>query len=205
MSDNPCVTCLGDTRRASFPTLLIIGREYNDTGAVGTAFGTYNISVGSAFWNRSYRFVERACVLPTQLKTLCIRSNSSPILFSNALPISIPNAMRNKFKGRCAVSPGQIDAHIGSVFSACASERLRIVIMSVGQAPVFAPAKRSVAEECAKRDLQLLELPYIANQRMTNATLDAALSSQGRDSLRAIVSSFVRHAEQNTITKARQQ
>ena len=183
----PCVSYLGRTNQLRFPLVLFIGREYNGTGIASSRVGQYCFekSPKSIFWNRAYCLVDRVIIENNSLKSECRRTISSPILFSNLLPISIPNSSRSKLTARKAITDIALNQHLVNVFSQEIVKRVEIVILSCGQDEVFARGTTLVRSHCKMRKKKLIELPYLGS-RLTNADIDAHLSKEQTASIRRL-------------------
>ena len=174
-----------------FPLLLIFGREYNSTGSVMPTIGKYDFgeSRGPSFWNRTYTLIARACPGSTPLKQRCINLGSSPLVFSNVFPQSIPNQVNAKDTIRADISPSRISDHLKQVFDQQIVERVRVVLLSVGCVPNLPCIRDLVTSHCRSRNMYLITLPYLGS-RSSNRDLDEALSDDDRSAIRPIISAF---------------
>ena len=183
----PCVSYLGDTNQLRFPLVLFIGREYNGTGTASSWVGQYCFekSPKSLFWNRAYCLIDRVMIENKSLKNECRRTISSPIIFSNLLPISIPNSSRSKLTARKTITDVALNQHLENVFNQEIVRRVEIVIISCGKDKVFARGTTLVRSHCIIRKKKLIELPYLGS-RLSNADIDAHLSREQTASIRRL-------------------
>ena len=188
----PCISYLGSTDQSSFPLILVIGREYNGTGSASSRIGQYcfDKSPKSLFWNRAYGVIGRATDDNGLLKSQCRREASSPIIFSNLLPISIRNSSKSKLAARKTVTEVMLRKHLTSVFNQEMVKRAEVVILSCGQDAVFEYGKALVRSHCQKTKKKLIELPYLGS-RLCNSEIDGGLSKEQIASIRRVVQRFV--------------
>lgn len=175
----------------AFPILLTFGREYNGTGSVVPTIGKYDFgeSRGSTFWNRTYTLIARACPEMAHLKQRCIGLDSSPLVFSNVFPKSIPNQVTTKDAIRADISRSLISDHLRQVFALPIIQRVQVVLLSVGPVPNFPFVRDLVTSQCRSRNVHLINLPYLG-ARSSNRGVDEALSDDDRSAIRRIVSQF---------------
>ena len=189
----PVAACLGDSADADFPLVLVLGREYNGSGSLRPHVGRYCFSESphSAFWNRTYSLLSRACQV-TGFKSLCLKSGLSPVVFSNLMPQPIPNELPavQKSRIRSGIPESQVRSHIQSLFGLPIARRFQAVLLSVGDHPAFTSAIERVQAECADRELPLIEVPYLGS-RIGNDVVDAALDRHGAVALCSVVDAFV--------------
>lgn len=186
-----CIACLGNTEMKAFPLLLTFGREYNSTGSVMPTIGKYDFreSRGPSFWNRTYSLIARACPGSAHLKQCCIDLDSSPLVFANVSPQSIPNQVNAKDAIRENISESRISDHLQQVFAQPIVQRVEVVVLSVGSVPNLPFVRDLVTSECRSRDMHLITLPYLAS-RSSNRGVDEALSDEDRSAIRRIISKF---------------
>lgn len=184
----PIAACLGDTIDGSFPLVLVLGREFNGEGDISKEVGTYSFeeSPRSLFWNRTYSFLSRATDDP-RFKADCRKHGRSPVVFSNVLPKPIPNHIGNKNAIRAKMAESDVRSHIDALFDLDLAKRFDAVILSVGDDPVFAPARKMVEQACKGHGPLLIVLPYFATMGRSNDDLDARLTQEDRDTLRSVL------------------
>jgi len=194
----PALAYYGKTLHTSYPLLLIVGREYNGTGTVIDGMDEYNFieSPRSSFWNRAYSFASRCHNRTTFLKKDCIQSERSPIVFSNALPLRIPNARLAKEKRaeRLKVSQDEdkIERHIQRLFHQPLIPRVRGAVLSgLDDSEVFRRAVTLIQSECEGRQIRVIRLPYFA-ARYSDEILDEKLAEEDRTVVKEIIREFYR-------------
>ena len=187
----PCAAYYGNTEKKAFPLLLVLGREYNNSGRVGSTVGKYDFdeSHGSTFWNRTYSLIARACPEVGNFKQRCIGLDLSPVVFSNVSPQPILNKDNTKHVIRAGISPTLISDHLLQVFAQPIIKRVEAVLFSVGTESSFADARDLVRSKCSARTMHFIDLPYLG-ARFSNRVVDTALSAEGRSVIRRVVTQF---------------
>lgn len=192
----PVLAYYGKTLHTSYPLLLIVGREYNGSGSVTGEMGEYNFteSWGSSFWNRAYSFASRCHSRTTRLKKDCVQSGCSPIVFSNALPLRIPNhrSAKEKRAQRLKVPQDAIERYIRLLFHQPLIPRVRGAVLSGLDDPeVFDSAVALIQSECEGRQIRVIRLPYFA-ARYSDEIFDEKLAEQDRAVVQEIIKAFYR-------------
>ena len=174
---HPCLLSYGTTDKSDLPLILVVGREPNGTSAVGSGWGTYdfyekipgNRRAGSPFWDGAYGVMGTASTpsIDTKgFKALVAARGLSPIIFADALPHGIDNAVRKKAAQRLALSTADIEAHVASVFShKTFINRVRIVLLS-GLGEGFERSSRIYEDESRRRNIPFQHLPFFAGQNI---------------------------------------
>lgn len=160
-----CLISYARTDAANFPLILVVGREPNEDLPPSEEVGNYNFRTSGrcAFWNVAYGLlgsVGEPPRLSRQIKAEAEAAAASPILFADALPLTLRHAARNKAAARLAIEDAAIERHVAAVFSHRALiDRVRVIILS-GLGPSFersGTAYRRLAEE---RGIALAKLPF---------------------------------------------
>ncbi len=187
---HPILLTFAETAAASFPLILVIGREPNTAQRIADVRGPYDFRWNKSrcgFWNTSYGMVARVVGIPTwRLKQSCIARNGSPIVYADALPIGIPNRITNKQDFRATVAEAAIP-HIANVFShQTVIARVALVATSGLYDAIFDPAKGAIEEECRERHIPILHLPFFhgVNARKIQNALDEASRARIREIVR---------------------
>ncbi len=194
MLKQPAISCLGKTAEKSFPLMLFFGREYNNVGEVEISLGNYSFeeSPKSAFWNRTYTFISRNCLLAPNFKNTCIAEEASPVLFSNVLPkpLLTSRTSADKRRSRISISKEKIDEYIDGIFSQPIICRVNLVVLSgVDDEYVFGHATSRIRFACERRNIVVEELPYFGS-RSNNAILNKALSETGQKHICQTIKAF---------------
>ena len=152
----------------------------------------FDESPHSLFWNRAYGLLSRVCSNAHSLKNICIQRNVSPIVFSNILPVPIPNELRGAAKTaqRKLVSDQVIVEHLKEMFNMPICQRISVVILSVGSLSEFDHGKKVLSKLCLDRRIAMFELPYLGS-RVSNSAVDDAMDSSHRSAVCQIVSLFL--------------
>ncbi|NCC36255.1 MAG: hypothetical protein EOM24_30230, partial [Chloroflexia bacterium] len=121
IESHPTLSVFGTTVLSTFPLILVVGREPNNNLPIAPGIGPYDFRLAPrcGFWNISYSAVARTLDMSTrQLKALCVERCGSPIVYADALPISLPDHVTNKDKYRRKVIEDRprLEAHIRAIF-----------------------------------------------------------------------------------------
>lgn len=163
---HPIIYALGETENTQFPLILTIGREPNYDDKLINVVGQMDIdefrSMSGGVWVTAYTQIAKQYFGPTgtssKLKTLCFEKNASPILFSNAFPMSIPNEVPGKAELRKKLI-AQIPGHIETLFSNPLIARTRLVI----QHGTDTTAPSLLAQDCIKKKCVEIGIPYVSS------------------------------------------
>jgi hypothetical protein len=162
----------------------MIGREPNTDMTIVDEKGPYDFRdyPRAQFWNIAYGIVAEQMQLQAwQLKELCVRKDSSPILFANSLPIGSKFRAVDTDEKRRSVTAENAKEHIRNVFSfSDLIQRVSLVIMS------------GLDEICGALGIQVAATPFFFGPN--KAKIDLALSTADRSKLTAIGSAFLRSA-----------
>lgn len=190
-----------DTPKHSYPLLLVLGREGNNTGPMLDVVGRYDwdLSPLSAQWNKAYGFVARMMGVGSgaTLKRLSNEKKGSPVVFSNASPLPLLNSMPNKDAYRRSVSDEELQNHAKLVFSLSDSHlgtRYCGVIFSTGPDKDFSLRSRALqyfAKECSERGIPIYEIPYLGKQGGSTVEYDSAMPQEVRKALGAKLREFL--------------
>ena len=186
------VTAYGTTLRHKFPLILIFGREYNNQGKILKSVGDYPLTTKSQFWNRSYTFISRQT--GKNFKSIAHKQNSSPIIFSNALPLPIPfgSSASTIFKLRKSQNPKNVERHIKNVFSLPILKRVQLVILSgLNHKESFGHATAEISKSCKAVGIRHMEIPYFAAPQNTNAIIDLSVKKVHHKAINQIIGSFL--------------
>lgn len=189
---HPLISIFSETASRSFPLILVIGREPNTALAISADVGLYDFRMypRCGFWNISYKMVAHKADLSTSdLKSLCIQRHSSPIIYTDALPIGLPYGVRYKDMYRSKILETQIKQHITNIFAHFALiARVQLVVLSGLHDSGFKCSKKLISQECQDRDIMCINVPFFHG--VNNKLIQAALKEQDRKLIRAIVEQF---------------
>lgn len=122
------------------------------------------------------------------LKDACFEKDASPIVFSNAYPMSILNSVTDKASVRKNLM-SQIPSHIASIFHSSISNRFSLVIQhGSDSSKASLLATDLIKKECAKRNLPYFATPFFYNRN--SIAIQSALSGARQDITR-IVNNFI--------------
>lgn len=164
-SSHACLISYASTDATDIPLILVVGREPNGDTPVTPDKGTYDFrsSPNCAFWNVAYGLLGAAAspeLTTSQVKRLAVARDASPILFADALPHSIDNAMRNKATRRAAFTDAEIERHVVGIFAHDQLiQRTKLVLLS-GHDARFARSAKIFAERCASLNIPMQSLPF---------------------------------------------
>jgi hypothetical protein len=196
LHNHPILFYFGTTDKKEFPLALMIGREPNTDMTIVDEKGPYDFRdyPRAQFWNIAYGIVAEQMQLQAwQLKELCVRKDSSPILFANSLPIGSKFRAVDTDEKRRSVTAENAKEHIRNVFSfSDLIQRVSLVIMSGLDDEVFAASRSEVRQICGALGIQVAATPFFFGPN--KAKIDLALSTADRSKLTAIGSAFLRSA-----------
>jgi hypothetical protein len=148
-SRHPAIIGLGNTfaSDATSQLIMVVGREPNSHAQVTQGLGRYTFSKDReqdedyaphcGLWNSTYTVMARAIGLnggtAGEAKEMCRVMRRSPVIFSDAMPKCLPNALSEQAKNafRNAIPEHEVRAHIKEVFSHKAIiSRVRLVLLS---------------------------------------------------------------------------
>lgn len=161
---HPALIGFDQTFEHSFPLIMAVGREPSSNEATVYGLGHYDFrrSPNCGFWNISYGLAGASVGLRTyDLKSLCVARRASPLIYADAAPITIKNAVADKATLRAAVPEEAVAAHVTHIFShEAVIQRVGLVLLSGLKAPGF---RRSVAyfqAACNARGIPCVEVPF---------------------------------------------
>lgn len=197
MQGHPILSVFKQTEHQNVPLLLAVGRELNGITGMINQIGPYDFRQypRCGFWNTSYGMVARVKGIRTwQLKQHCVRVRGSPIVYTDALPQCVPNAVVDKLPGRENIEQDDIKQHIDAIFSHThLVRRVRLVVLSGLDHRVFARSRSCIAEHCSRLGLPCIRVPFFHG--MNTRKIQQALSTQDRQIILEIVDSFLDPAQ----------
>ena len=172
---HPLMFVWGTTVEQKHPLILTIGREPNYGAKLDNSIKELNVgqflSMSGGVWTTVYtQMAKQLCRTQgsaSMLKMLCHKTNCSPILFSNAFPMGIPNDVQDKETIRKQWA-SEIPAHISYLFSLNLSERVRLVIHhGANNSEHSRLASRHIQEHCRRRGIPYVSSPFFHNRNST--------------------------------------
>jgi hypothetical protein len=140
--------------------------------------------------------VQRLSGWEGHFRQICVEAKMSPIVFSNALPKPIPNAMRNKDSLRAAVRKGEIRSHLAGVFGLTVADRIGAVVFSTGNSAVYEFSRVEVKQVCSERSVPFIEVPYFATRGLPNTALDESITQKDAAVIKRIVDEFKEYTQE---------
>lgn len=190
---HPLISIFNETASRAFPLILVIGREPNTDLAISADVGLYDFRMYPycGFWNISYKMVANEADLNTSdLKSLCVQRHSSPIVYTDALPIGLPYGVRDKDRYRSEIPKTEIKKHITNIFAHFALiARVQLVVLSGLHDSGFKCSKKLISHECKARDIMCINVPFFYG--VNSQRIQAALRERDRKLIRAIVEQFL--------------
>ena len=185
---HPCLLSYGGTDASDLPLVLIVGREPNGTGPVSLSWGHYDFQkrldgtsrAGSPFWDCAYGLLGTASspsIDTKSFKVVAAARGVSPILFADALPQGIDNAVRDKTSLRLAIPAATIADHVAGVFShASFIDRVKLVLLS-GFDDSLARSGALYEAESQRRGIAVQRVPFFAGQNVPRIRKEVSESS----------------------------
>lgn len=168
---HPIIYALGETENANFPLILTIGREPNYDDKLINFVGKIDIeefrSMSGGVWVTAYTQIAKQYFgsqgSSRQLKSICFKKNGSPILFSNAFPVAIPNEIGAKLELRASMI-SQIPKHVETLFSNKLLSRVRLVIQhGADTSEPSLSAQEHITSHCRRLGIHYVSSPFFYN------------------------------------------
>jgi len=198
--EHPILCLFGASAGATFPLILVIGREPNADKPVTNFLGPYDFRLAPrcGFWNTAYGVAARILGVSTlALKQRCVQQDGSPIVFADALPQGILNHVGGKDVRRATIPPNDVLRHIDNLFShKPIMDRVGLVIVSGLGDSTFAIARQAIERQCSERNLPLARVAFFYP---TNTT--KILGQLSADQREIIGQAFVQLSEHKTDTR----
>lgn len=168
---HPLMYVLGDTENKNFPLILTIGREPNYDDVIVDKIGLINLNefrfMSGGVWVTAYTQIARQFIgkeaTASQLKSMCLSKNCSPIVFTNAFPIGISNKIVDK--DRIRVHHAKIiSKHISLIFSKNLINRVKLVIHHGAlNTPEGNIATQEIKKHCYERSIPYCTTAFFYN------------------------------------------
>lgn len=190
---HPCILSYGNTPTTDIPLVLVVGREPNEDIPATPDCGEYKFRAAPycGLWNVAFGLLGSQGSPPrstAEVKRQAEAVNACPLIFADALPLTLKHAAKNKAALRAAISDDAIEAHVDAVFSHDhLIGRVRVVILS-GLDGSFRRSVMRYQERCEKRGIPLYQLPFFYPTN-TRKIRDAA-SPDLRRRLSEVLTSF---------------
>ena len=189
---HPILLTFGRTTQLAFPLILILGREPNTAKKTTNQIGSYDFREypRCGFWNTSYGMVARLLNIPTrELKRWCVEKESSPIIYADAFPTGIENAVVNKWNIRNNLSRESAIGHIESIFSyQQILSRVALVILSGLESTSFRAFVQKIEAESLVRKIPCIQMPFFYGTNTQK--IQNALDKDARDKIIEVMSRF---------------
>ena len=177
----------------NFPLVLIFGREFNNKEAVAEPYKTGQYCFfkkccwRSTFWKRSYGLAKR--VAGYDVRDLAKKSECSPILFTNALHVPIPDSYGYKDEQRARIDSASNQKYLEWIFRAPILARVEVVIMSGLQDEVFTGARELILQNFSRRQVHVGHIPYLGS-RVLNCQIDSIINDKDREAFQKVLWNF---------------
>ena len=192
---HPLMYIVGDTEKKDFPLILTIGREPNYGDVLTDDIGIIDVDEFSAMkggvWVTAYtQFAKQyfgAQGSSGILKKLCFEKNSSPIVFTNAFPMGIPNETVDK-KAIRAELIDRIPNHINNLFSKELIKRVKLVVQhGTDSSEPSTLATKLIEEKCSELNLAYCTTAFFYNGN--SAKIQTSLETES-STIKAIFDEF---------------
>lgn len=191
---HPALLTFRQTHAQDFPLIMIVGREPNSHEGAVHGHGDYDFrregSRRCAFWNTSYGVAAGTVGLTTAaFKALCVGRDASPLVYTDALPITILNGVKDKRPFRLAVSDEAVREHIEHVFShEDIVRRVRLVIISGLKDDSFVRSVAGYQAACGARRLPVVQVPFFFGNN--TPAIRAELGPDNTKRIQAVMEQF---------------
>ncbi|MEI6184194.1 MAG: hypothetical protein WCP65_01610 [Bacteroidota bacterium] len=174
---HPIMLGYEQTFEKKFPLIMIVGREPNtetmsktDGSLGGLPFTDKGIDINGksynnqrcSFWNIAFGTFARYNQLNIrEIKTLFVKKKACPLIFTDASPIAILNSVNNKYEIRKEIDQSILD-HVEMIFSKEEIiQRVKHVIFSGLQNPVYNTFKTQFIERANKYAIHInADMPF---------------------------------------------
>lgn len=168
-TEHPAISYYKQTNLASYPLILVVGREANGEYKIVNEVGEYDFDKGPrcGFWNASYSLVASSVKMNTSvLKKRCRRAMGSPIIYADLLPIGIPSTALDKAGRRNSIGEEERVKHIEGIFEHREFiDRVQLVLLSGVDLPVFECTRNYFICKCKCRSIPAVEVPFFSNRK----------------------------------------
>lgn len=189
----PALALYGSTERQTFPLILVFGREFNNNEPIARPYrmGSYCLcpgcAPGASFWNCSYSWAGRTARFD-DLKAIVRKHDSSPIVFSNALPNPIPNGEGRKQELRGQIPLDEIRNYLQWIFESGIIARVKCITMSGLTDAPFKAARDFIDQKCAEQEIHTIRVPYFVRESIEK--IDSGIQGNDREVLNEILLEF---------------
>lgn len=188
---HPIISCYGETAAASYPLILIIGREPDGDEVVSNTMGTYELTLAyhHRFRVASYALAARTVVWsPTDFQGRCRQLNGSPLLYAHAVPQGVLNSTPATRRSRQMVPEASIRQHVANMFGHSILEQVKLVILSGLDGNTFDLPRDLIVASCAERRIPVVHLPLFSSYNAKRIRQE--LDPKSRSRIASIVSAF---------------
>lgn len=172
-SEHPIISLYRNTSQGDFPIILVVGREPNDNRPMGHSVGQYEFpNKPVPFWDLPYSLMAGLIgKRGRELKKLCYERNSSPIAFSDISKRPITSTKSDKQEIRQSLTTDDYVVHLKEVASKPVFHRVRLVVFSGLNYPIWAERKygealRKMESEWNSKGIDTAEVPFFCVQNM---------------------------------------
>lgn len=168
---HPLMYVLGDTEKKDFPLVLTIGREPNYDDVLSDEIGIIDLnefsSMSGGVWVTAYTQYAKQYIgengTSGYLKRICFEKNASPVVFTNAFPIGIPQQVSDKHAIRKRLI-NVIPQHIEKLFSKEIINRVKLVVHhGADETEPSVLAKKLIQGYCAKLGIVYCSTAFFYN------------------------------------------
>ena len=185
---HPLMYVLGSkTESATFPLVMIIGREPNCDAPLDDSIGRMCPkelrSMRSGVWVVAHSQIGRQLAPPcagAQLKRRLIDADASPLVFTNLYPRGLSAGTGGKQAKRDAISTADIDAHMQRILSSPLMKRVKLVINYSSCASAnTSSALQTLQNHCEDNGIGYCKTPFFffTNAKMIEHELRVNVSS----------------------------
>lgn len=162
--EHPLISGYGKTFETDFPLILVVGREPNTELSCNKSLGNFDFIKWPrcAFWNTAFSILGRSNnITISEVKKLFKEFDSSPLVFTDALPFGIKNHISNKFEVRKNVNEDVFLNQVEDIFHRQEIiQRTSLILLSGLQNRLYKPFKLALKEKAAQDLIRVAELPF---------------------------------------------
>jgi hypothetical protein len=162
---HPLLLAFGKTYEHTFPLILVIGREPNETTSSDKSLGSYDFREfpRCAFWNTAFHVFGKFNARKTSaLKLEFIRKEASPIVFTDALAFGIKNQVADKNSLRKGMKEEDFNQQAEDIFSHLeVIGRTKLILLSgLSDECLYGTFKKTIAKKAGALHIRVKEVPF---------------------------------------------
>lgn len=162
---HPLILAYGKTYTKAFPLILIIGREPNNGTKSDNSLGNFDFQdfPRCSFWNMAFKLVGSFNGLNTlEVKGVFAKTNSAPIIFSDAAAQGIFNEVVDKNSVRATLVKDDFDSQVEAIFSHHdLMKRVKLILTSGLSHSIYSNFKAALHNEAKGMQIPSVDISFL--------------------------------------------